>query len=187
MKKYNFFKTAIIISLLVNGAAFNANAQVTIGANEPPQATLDIIGDTANVKGNGFRLIDGNEGKGKILVSNADGVGTWTFFDQSTLFGDGINTEYVLTIERGQVFLIQIGHSGLSGTSDRTMEQISTRSHTASRLTTIFPTPSGVYLYHTYGNPVALPLHSTHILTCQRTARTVRFNGTTLMYIYQLK
>jgi hypothetical protein len=54
------------------------SAQVTIGKDVPAQATLDIIGDTANIHGQAFRLIDGNQGSGKIIMSNAGGIGTWT-------------------------------------------------------------------------------------------------------------
>jgi hypothetical protein len=52
-------------------------AQVTIGSFANPKATLDIIGDTATVKGKAFRLVDGNQGVGRFLVSDANGVGTW--------------------------------------------------------------------------------------------------------------
>jgi len=78
MRKSNFFSTVAAVALLLcNGAFFSTNAQVTIGSNKPPQATLDIISDTANVKGNGFRLIDGNQAENEVLTSDANGFGTW--------------------------------------------------------------------------------------------------------------
>ena len=54
MKKNIFFKTAIIISLLANGALFNVNAQVTIGSNKAPEtfAALELVSNEAC----GFRL-----------------------------------------------------------------------------------------------------------------------------------
>jgi len=77
MKSNKIFKTVIAVLLLVGSVLFNLNAQVTIGSNVAPTATLDIISDTVNVKGNGFRLIDGNEANNKVLVSNDNGVGSW--------------------------------------------------------------------------------------------------------------
>ncbi|GHT18275.1 hypothetical protein FACS189429_4480 [Bacteroidia bacterium] len=72
--KRKVFLTAGIIALL-SGAALNAQ----VGINtETPQTTLDIVqADKTTNKGHGFRLADGNEGTGKYLVSDANGVGTW--------------------------------------------------------------------------------------------------------------
>ena len=73
-------------------APMGATAQVTIGSGDLPQATLDIIGDTLNVHGEAFRLIDGNQALGKILTCQENGIGTWQpnciegKFDGSQLF-----------------------------------------------------------------------------------------------------
>jgi hypothetical protein len=54
-------------------------AQVGINT-DTPKVTLDIVQkDTATVKGKGFRLVDGNEGGGKVLMSDNDGTGTWQY------------------------------------------------------------------------------------------------------------
>ena len=42
-KNFSFFKVAIIMSLLVINVALS-NAQVTVGSNTPPDATLDVVG-----------------------------------------------------------------------------------------------------------------------------------------------
>jgi len=42
MKKKNFLKTATAM-LLFNGALFNVSAQVTIGSDQTPKATLDVV------------------------------------------------------------------------------------------------------------------------------------------------
>jgi hypothetical protein len=64
------------------------SAQVTIGADNAPQATLDVIGDTANVHGNAFRLIDGNQRINYVLTSDADGKGTWKPTTIPTYYGN---------------------------------------------------------------------------------------------------
>ncbi|MDR1653533.1 MAG: hypothetical protein LBS01_07815 [Prevotellaceae bacterium] len=71
-------KSILILGLtaLTSGGQF-LSAQVGINT-DTPKTTLDIVQkDTANVKGQGFRLIDGNEGNRKVLTSDADGTGTW--------------------------------------------------------------------------------------------------------------
>ena len=42
-KNFSFCKVAIVMSLLVSGAFLNLNAQVTIGSNAAPNATLDVV------------------------------------------------------------------------------------------------------------------------------------------------
>ena len=83
MKKKNFFRHFVetlparflLATMLL--APMGASAQVTIGSGDLPQATLDIIGDTATVHGEAFRLIDGNQKAGKVLTCQENGVGTW--------------------------------------------------------------------------------------------------------------
>ena len=60
-------------------APMGASAQVTIGSDALPQATLDIIGDTLTAHGEAFRLIDGNQAPGKVLTCQENGVGTWEY------------------------------------------------------------------------------------------------------------
>jgi len=57
----------------------STSGQVTIGSSVQPQATLDIIGDTAIVHGQAFRLIDGNESQGRVLTVGENGVATWRY------------------------------------------------------------------------------------------------------------
>jgi len=77
MKTKKFMTIAIICLLSGNTALLSA--QVTIGSRMLPQATLDIIGDTAKVNGKAFRLIDGNQGEGKVLTCQGNGIGTWRY------------------------------------------------------------------------------------------------------------
>jgi len=58
-------------------APMGATAQVTIGSDALPQATLDIIGDTLTTHGEAFRLIDGNQVPGKVLTCDENGIGSW--------------------------------------------------------------------------------------------------------------
>jgi len=43
MKKNSFFKMAVLISLFTGGALFGVTAQVTVGGNSAPRATLDVV------------------------------------------------------------------------------------------------------------------------------------------------
>ena len=73
--KRNVFGGLLLAAMLL--APLGASAQVTIGSGDLPQATLDIIGDTATVHGEAFRLIDGNQADGKVLMCHENGIGTW--------------------------------------------------------------------------------------------------------------
>ena len=42
-KNFSFCRMAMVVSLLVSGAFLNLNAQVTIGSNAAPNATLDVV------------------------------------------------------------------------------------------------------------------------------------------------
>ena len=70
----------IFLSLLLATVIFvpaHLGAQVTIGSVEPPQATLDIRGNPEE-RGQGFRLVDGNQSSGRVLTAvGNDGMGTW--------------------------------------------------------------------------------------------------------------
>ncbi|MDR2474439.1 MAG: hypothetical protein LBD45_01145, partial [Bacteroidales bacterium] len=78
-RKHFFWKFLGILALLCGQTG--VFAQATIGGGVTPVTTLDVIGDTAHVKGRAFRLIDGNQAAGRFLVSDADGMGTWTQTD----------------------------------------------------------------------------------------------------------
>ncbi|MDR1652452.1 MAG: hypothetical protein LBS01_02150 [Prevotellaceae bacterium] len=73
-------KSILILGFLAltSGGQF-LSAQVGINT-ENPTNTLHIVGDTATIHGQAFRLVDGNEGAGKFLASDANGVGTWQYF-----------------------------------------------------------------------------------------------------------
>jgi hypothetical protein len=68
-----------IILTIATAIIVFATASAQVGVNtDSPKTTLDIVQkDTAAVKGKGFRLIDGNELTGRVLMSDDDGVGTW--------------------------------------------------------------------------------------------------------------
>jgi hypothetical protein len=58
-------------------AAMGVAAQVGVNT-ETPKTTLDIVQtDKSTNPGHGFRLDDGNQDEGKIIMGDADGVGTW--------------------------------------------------------------------------------------------------------------
>jgi len=60
-------------------APMGATAQVTIGSDALPQATLDIIGAAGEI-GKAFRLDDGNQANGKVLTVDGDNaVATWQY------------------------------------------------------------------------------------------------------------
>ena len=64
-----------------------SNGNVGIGTIAPTQK-LEIKTDGTSINPTtGFKLVDGNQGQGKILTSDADGIGTWKFL----LIGAPIN------------------------------------------------------------------------------------------------
>ena len=76
MKTKNFFLPLLLAAMMC--APFTANAQVTIGSTDLPQAMLDIRAyPEKSERGQGFRLIDGNQAPGRVLTAGEDGVGTW--------------------------------------------------------------------------------------------------------------
>ena len=76
MKTKNFFLTLLLAAMMC--VPFTANAQVTIGSTELPEAMLDIRAyPEMPERGQGFRLIDGNEFPGRVLTVGEDGIGTW--------------------------------------------------------------------------------------------------------------
>ncbi|WP_123906609.1 hypothetical protein [Chryseobacterium sp. MYb7] len=62
---------------MVFGGFSSIYSQVGINT-ETPKATLDVV---AKETGKGFRLEDGNQGNNKVLMSDADGIGTWKDLD----------------------------------------------------------------------------------------------------------
>ena len=77
MRTKNFFLTLLLAAMMC--ASFTANAQVTIGSTDLPQAMLDIRAyPEMDERGQGFRLIDGNHDvPGRVLTLGEDGIGTW--------------------------------------------------------------------------------------------------------------
>ena len=77
MRTKNFFLTLLLTAIMC--VLFTANAQVTIGSTELPEAMLDIRAyPQMTERGQGFRLIDGNQADGRVLtVVGNDGVATW--------------------------------------------------------------------------------------------------------------
>ena len=74
MKRNVFFRRLLLSASLL--APIGASAQVTIGSDALPQATLDIVG-AAGETGKAFRLDDGNQAPDKVLTCQDNGVGTW--------------------------------------------------------------------------------------------------------------
>ena len=69
-------RASVLLAAIVLAAAA-ANAQVTIGSDALPQATLDIVG-AAGETGKAFRMTDGNQADGRVLtVTGNNGVATW--------------------------------------------------------------------------------------------------------------
>jgi len=97
MKK-KFFKLGAI-ALTMSSAALNVNAQVGINT-ENPTNTLHIVGDTAIAKGGkhgqAFRLVDGNQMLDRVLVSDANGVGTWEVPFGGTRIGHTVSMQNIL-------------------------------------------------------------------------------------------
>ena len=77
MKTKNYFLTLLLAAMMC--VPFTANAQVTIGSTELPQAMLDIRAyPEMDERGQGFRLRDGNQAPGRVLTAVCnDGFGTW--------------------------------------------------------------------------------------------------------------
>ena len=87
MRTKNFFLTLLITAMMC--VPFTANAQVTIGSTELPEAMLDIRAyPQMSERGQGFRLIDGNHDvPGRVLTLGEDGVGTWRYAGISRILG----------------------------------------------------------------------------------------------------
>ena len=76
MKTKNFFLSLLLATVIFIPA--HLGAQVTIGSTDLPQAMLDIRAyPEKDERGQGFRLIDGNEFPGRVLTAGEDGFGTW--------------------------------------------------------------------------------------------------------------
>ena len=107
-------------------APMGANAQVTIGSNALPQATLDIIG-AAGETGKAFRLDDGNQFPGYVITAQENGVGTWKpvgltilqstmpqpatgksllIKDYPTLASEFIDTDFYVDLKPGQYMIL---------------------------------------------------------------------------------
>ncbi|MDR1652082.1 MAG: hypothetical protein LBS01_00250, partial [Prevotellaceae bacterium] len=69
-------KSILILGFLALMSGAVLTAQVGINTDNPTN-TLHIVGDTANVKGQAFRLVDGNEQDSAVLVGDENGAGTW--------------------------------------------------------------------------------------------------------------
>jgi len=67
-----------IIALTMSGAALKVSAQVGINTDNPQVQGLHIVQkDKGTNQGHGFILDDGNQADGKVLTSDANGIGTW--------------------------------------------------------------------------------------------------------------
>ena len=88
MKRNAFFRRLLLSASLL--APIGASAQVTIGSDALPQATLDIVGSYSNnsEKGKAFRLDDGNQADGKVLTVVGDNaVATWQYPALNQIYG----------------------------------------------------------------------------------------------------
>lgn len=109
MKTKNVFGRLLLAVIMCASLTLTVRAQVTIGSLEIPQATLDIIGDTAKVYGGAFRLIDGNQAEGKVLTVVGDnGVATWRYPALTRIVGVNNSVwqtalRFPLAIEAGRV------------------------------------------------------------------------------------
>jgi hypothetical protein len=94
MRKLVFL--AVIFTLMTNGAPWS---QVGINTNTPKSA-LNIVQKNKSTPGKGFRLEDGTEAAGKVLTSDADGVGSWQTVGINLISGfidttNGISIEWL--------------------------------------------------------------------------------------------
>ena len=74
--------------LLLNSFTFSSNTilngssgNVGIGVNTPSQKLHIQTSGTSTAPVKGFRLVDGNQSTGRVLTSDANGVGTWESFN----------------------------------------------------------------------------------------------------------
>jgi len=63
-----------------------AGGNVGINTNNPT-SKLHIVGDTATVKGQAFRLVDGNQNAGYVLTCDSAGTATWEASGVSMILG----------------------------------------------------------------------------------------------------
>ena len=74
----------------LNDFAVTAAGNVGIGTITPTQKLEIQTGGTVASPVTGFKLVDGNQGVGKVLISDANGVGTWkkhSLFTEPAVYG----------------------------------------------------------------------------------------------------
>ncbi|MDR1652944.1 MAG: hypothetical protein LBS01_04730 [Prevotellaceae bacterium] len=88
-------KLALKLCALCAGLLFvmPLNAQVGINTDNP-QATLDVVQKDKTVPGQAIRIDDGNQAAGKVLTSDANGVGSWQIAPETHLVPTLINLIY---------------------------------------------------------------------------------------------
>ncbi|MDR1652946.1 MAG: hypothetical protein LBS01_04740 [Prevotellaceae bacterium] len=88
----NKLKSALKLSVLCAGLLFVKPLNAQVGINtENPQATLDVVQKDKTVPGQAIRIDDGNQGAGKVLTSDADGVGSWQELPKTQLSSTLLN------------------------------------------------------------------------------------------------
>ncbi|MDR1652945.1 MAG: hypothetical protein LBS01_04735 [Prevotellaceae bacterium] len=82
----NTVKSALKLCVLCAGLLFVMPLNAQVGVNtDNPQATLDVVQKDKTVPGQAIRIDDGNQSAGRLLTSDANGVGTWVALPQTTL------------------------------------------------------------------------------------------------------
>jgi len=98
-------KIKIILVCCVSAPIFCCLCNAQVGINtENPQTSLDIVQKDQSVKGKGFRLDDGNQGDGKVLTCNDNGVGTWIIPATHAIIGTKATTDLVMDYQVNQTY-----------------------------------------------------------------------------------
>ncbi|MFC4740414.1 hypothetical protein ACFO3U_10455 [Flavobacterium ponti] len=84
---------------IILGSSTNVDNKVGIGTNTPDER-LHIVGSV--------KIVDGNQGAGKVLTSDANGKGTWTDVNTNKLYGE-INLSSSTALTSGKLTLASSG------------------------------------------------------------------------------
>ncbi|VXB71113.1 conserved hypothetical protein [Flavobacterium sp. 9AF] len=90
-----YLSTATQANSIILGSSTNSNNKVGIGTNNPDER-LHVVG--------GVKIVDGNQGTGKVFVSDANGKATWTDLNTKKYYGE-IYSGFTAPLNLGAVIL----------------------------------------------------------------------------------